>query len=116
MASSSAAWVLGGVRLISSARMMLAKIGPLRNRNSRSPRGRVLVDDLGAGDVGGHQVGRELDALEGQVQRLRQRGDQQRLGQARHADEQAWPRVKMAMSSSSMTSFLADDDLAQLGL
>ena len=35
MAWSRAAWVFGGVRLISSARMMFEKIGPLMNRNSR---------------------------------------------------------------------------------
>ena len=33
----SAAWVLGGVRLISSARMTLAKIGPRTKRNTRRP-------------------------------------------------------------------------------
>ena len=32
-----AAWVFGGVRLISSARSMLAKIGPGRNLYSRAP-------------------------------------------------------------------------------
>ena len=37
MASSSAACVFGGVRLISSASTMLAKIGPRTNRNSRFP-------------------------------------------------------------------------------
>src|SRR3712207_7570033 len=31
------AWVFGGVRLISSARIRLAKIGPLRNSNRRRP-------------------------------------------------------------------------------
>ena len=30
----------------------------------------VVLQDVGAGDVGGHQVGRELDALERQVQDL----------------------------------------------
>ena len=37
MPSSSAAWVFGGVRLISSARMMLANNGPGRNTYFRSP-------------------------------------------------------------------------------
>ena len=37
IASSSAAWVFGGVRLISSARMMFAKIGPRMNRMTRLP-------------------------------------------------------------------------------
>ena len=31
----------------------------------------IFLDHFGAGDVAGHQVGRELDALERQVQRLR---------------------------------------------
>ena len=37
IASSMAACVFGGVRLISSASTMLAKSGPSRNRNSFSP-------------------------------------------------------------------------------
>ncbi len=37
MASSRAACVFGGVRLISSARITLAKTGPLMNLNSRWP-------------------------------------------------------------------------------
>jgi hypothetical protein len=38
IACSSAAWVLGGVRLISSASTRFAKIGPGRNRSLRSSR------------------------------------------------------------------------------
>ncbi len=49
------------------------------------PRLRIFLNDLRAGDVAGHQVGRELDAFEAQVRGLGQRADQQRLGQARHA-------------------------------
>ena len=60
IASSSAACVFGGARLISSARRRLAKIGPGRNSNV----GGALVVDRGAGHVGGHQVRRELDAAE----------------------------------------------------
>ena len=37
MACKSAAWVLGGVRLISSASTMLAKMGPWTNRKLRLP-------------------------------------------------------------------------------
>ena len=103
MASSRAAWVLGGVRLISSARMTLANSGPCRNLNMPLAGGLVFLQHLGAGDVGRHQVGRELDAAEAQVERIGQRADHQRLGQAGHADQQAWPRAKMAMSSSSRT-------------
>ena len=37
IASRSAAWVLGGVRLISSAKIILAKTGPFTNCNVRRP-------------------------------------------------------------------------------
>jgi hypothetical protein len=47
------------------------------------------VQQVGAGDVARHQVGRELDAVEGQIQRLRQARDQQSLGESGHAHEQA---------------------------
>jgi hypothetical protein len=71
---------LGGVRLISSASRICAKIGPAR---SAARGAALLVEHLGAGDVGRHQVGRELDPLERQVEDLRERLDEQRLGQAR---------------------------------
>ncbi|MNC85490.1 hypothetical protein D3C83_10900 [compost metagenome] len=48
----------------------------------------VLHHDLGADDVRGHEVRRELDAGEFQVQRVGERLHQQRLAQARHAFEQ----------------------------
>src|SRR2546430_12145238 len=38
----------------------------------------VFLDDLGAGDVRGHEIGRELDARELEVERLRHRLDQDR--------------------------------------
>ena len=44
---------------------------------------RILLDDVGAGDVGRHQVGRELDAVELEVEHARHRMDEQRLGEAR---------------------------------
>ena len=47
--------------------------------------GGIFFDDVGAGDVGGHQVRRELDALEYQAERLRDGADQQRLGRAGQA-------------------------------
>ena len=81
----------------------------------RRPVGLVFFDDFGAGDVGGHQVGRELDAVEAQAERLGQRGDQQRLGQSRHADQQAWPSAEERDEQFFDDRFLADDDFAQLG-
>src|SRR5215218_1930582 len=51
IASSSAACVLGGVRLISSARMICAKTGPLTNRRLRTPpsSSRISVPVMSAG-------------------------------------------------------------------
>ena len=46
------------------------------------------VQDLGPQDVGGHQVGRELDAGAIQTQDGRQRVNQHRLAQARLPDQQ----------------------------
>ncbi len=59
MTSSSADWVFGGVRLISSASSRLVKTGPCAERE----RGGARVEDQRAGDVAGHQVGGELQAL-----------------------------------------------------
>ena len=49
--------------------------------------GDPLVEDRGAGDVGRHQVGGELDALERQRQDARDGADQEGLGQTWDADE-----------------------------
>ena len=114
MASSRAAWVLGGVRLISSARITLAKTGPARNLNSRVPGRLVLLDHLGAGDVGGHQVGRELDAAELERQGVGQRADHQRLGQPRHAHQQAVPAGEHRHQQLLDHLLLPDDHPAEL--
>ncbi len=77
--------------------------------------GGILVNHLGAGDVAGHQVGGELDAFEGKVQRLRQRGNQQRFGQPRHPDQQRVTTGKDGNQHLLDHLFLTDDDLGQLG-
>ncbi len=46
--------------------------------------GHVLFDDVGAENVGRHQVWRELDAAELEIHGLGQGLDQQSLGQSRH--------------------------------
>ena len=50
---------------------------------------RVFFDDLGAGDVRGHEVRRELDAVEAEIERAREGADHERLRETRHADEEA---------------------------
>ena len=98
IASSRALCTLAGARLISSASTMLAKIGPLRVWNSPSLR----VVDQGADDVGGQQVGRELDSPEGSCTARRQGADGERLGQAGHALDEHVAVDNRAISRRSM--------------
>ena len=58
-----------------------------RHEAQRSMSG-LLVEHLGARDVGWHEVRRELDALEREVEYLRDRLDEQRLGEPRDAGDQ----------------------------
>ena len=105
IASSSAACTLAGARLISSARMMLAKIGPFFDRELA----RRLVVDLRADHVGGQEVGRELDALERRVDGLGERPHGERLGEPRHAFEQHVAAGEQADEQAFDHVVLADD-------
>ena len=71
----------------------------------------VLLEDLGADDVGRHQVRRELDAAEVQRQRLAERAHEQRLAEAGHAFEQAVAAGEQADEELLDHLVLADDDL-----
>ena len=75
----------------------------------------VLFQQLGAEDVAGHQVGRELHAPELQLQRLAERAHQQRLAQARHAFEQAVAAGEQADQQLLDDGVLADDGLGDRG-
>ena len=75
---------------------------------------RVFLNDVRAGDVRRHQVGRELDAVELEVEHLRQRADQQRLGQPGHADDQAVAADEQRQQHLVHHVVLADDQLAEL--
>ncbi len=77
-------------------------------------RAAILLDHLGAGDVGGHQVGRKLDAAKLQRQRFGQRANQQRLGQPRHADQQAMSAGEHRHQQFLDHLPLADDHPAEL--
>ncbi len=94
--------------------MTLAKIGPLRNLKPRLPDSFVFLDHFRARDVGRHQVGRELNAAELQRQGIGQRADHERLGQARHADQQAMPAGEDGDEQFFDHLLLADDHAAQL--
>src|SRR5439155_24438270 len=71
-------------------------------------------NDRRPGDVRRHQVRRELDALEANVEDLRDRTYHERLRQSRHADEQAMsPREDGGQDLLNNLS-LADHDPAEL--
>ena len=81
----------------------------------RLARRAALDDHVGADDVGGHQVGRELDARERQVQRLGQRAHQQRLAQARARPRAARGRPRAARRRPRPRCRLPDHAAPDLG-
>ena len=74
----------------------------------------VFLDDLGAGDVGRHQVRRELNTAERQGQALGEGADHQGLGQPRHAFEHAVPSAEQGDQQLLDDFVLSDDDPGQL--
>jgi hypothetical protein len=74
----------------------------------------ILLDDLGAGDVAGHEVRGELDAFEGEVEGLGQGRDEQCLGEAREADQQGVIAGENRDQQLIDHLILADDHLRQL--
>jgi hypothetical protein len=86
IACSSADWVRGLARLISSAISSWVKTGPAEEAEAAAAVG-ALLHHFRTGDVGRHQVGGELDAPPVQPQHNAQRLHQLGLGQAGHADQ-----------------------------
>ena len=74
----------------------------------------IFFDDVGAGDVGRHQIGRELNAVKTKAQRARQRAHQQRLGGAGKTREQTMPSHEQRDENTLDDVFLAYDDLMHL--
>src|SRR5690606_85862 len=74
----------------------------------------ILEDDLGAGDVGGHQIRGELDAAEIERQAAGERLYQQRLGQAGDPFENAVAAGEDAHQQLLDDRVLPDDDGADL--
>jgi hypothetical protein len=111
-----AAWVLGGVRLISSARTTLAKIGTAAE--TQLPRAGLLVflDHLRAGDVRGHQIGRELNPVVRKIECIGQRVDHERLGEPGNSDQKAVPAREDRDQEFLEDRVLPDDHLAHLSL
>ena len=75
----------------------------------------VLFEDLGADDVRRHQVGRELHPLEAQMQRVAEGAHHERLGEPRHAFEQAMAAGEQTDEQVLDRLLLADDHLPHLG-
>ena len=74
----------------------------------------LFVEHLGSRDVGRHQIRRELDALERQIEDLRHRLDQQGLGQPGHSGNQAVPSGEQGHQHFVDDGVLPDDDLPDL--
>ena len=75
---------------------------------------RLFLDDVGAGDVGRHQVGRELNPVELELEHLRERRNEQRLRQPGHADDQAVAADEQRRQHELDDLALSDDPLLQL--
>src|SRR5207249_4773425 len=74
----------------------------------------VLHDDVRADDVGGHQVGRELDPREGQLETFGERLDQECLAETGHTLQQDVTAGKHARQDVGDDLAMADDDLLDL--
>src|SRR2546425_8641584 len=75
------------------------------------PAVRVLDDDVGPDDVRRHQVGRELDAGEGELEPFGKGLDEERLAQARHALEKDVAARKHTDQDMRDHIVVADDHL-----
>jgi hypothetical protein len=80
-----------------------------------APAGRqVFLDDLRAGDVARHEIGGELDPVEREVERLRNRLHHEGLGQTGNADQQGMAAGQDGRENAFDHVFLADDPAGDL--
>jgi hypothetical protein len=79
------------------------------------PAARDLHHDVSPEDIGGHQVGRELDPIKRKVQHFTQRADQERFAEARHAFEQDMTAGKQGDKSPFHDGIVAHDDFPDFG-
>ena len=82
----------------------------LHERPGAVARGRILFDDVGAGDVGRHQIRRELDAFEQQAEHGGHGSNQQGFCRAGQTRDQAVAADKQADSDLFDDFVLADND------
>src|SRR5207248_10325522 len=93
-------------------------VGEEQVREDRTERGLeitgALVVDPRADEVGGHEVGGELDALELTADRLRDGLHGERLREAGHAFHEEMPAREKRDEDALEQMVLADDDLLDL--
>ena len=111
MHSSSADWVFGEARLISSAITTLANTGPGRNSNSVLCRLKIDRPVMSTG----HQVGRELHPAHRAVDRAGQRLGERRLPDARHVLDQQVALGEQRDQRDADDLGLADDHPLDVG-
>ena len=75
----------------------------------------LFVENFGSRDVGGHQIGRELDTLEIQIQDVSECLDEEGLGQPGNPRNQAMTGGEERDQHLLDGFVLSDDDLPQLG-
>ena len=95
--------------------MLARDHGPWTNLEFAFAGDGVLLEDLGAGDVGGHEVGRELDAIELEVDGAGEGLDHEGLGESRDADHEAVASGEDGGEQVLDDLVLADDDAGDLG-
>src|SRR5262249_25427104 len=84
------------------------------SEDHQSPPGRrLLLNQVGPGDVGRHQVWRELNSRELQVEDARERLNQKRLGQTGNADDQAVAADEQRQEHEVDDVVLADYQLSE---
>jgi len=81
----------------------------------RAPATLSFHDDVGAEDIGWHQVGCELDAAKREFEDFAQGADEERLAETGHAFEQNMTSRKQGNQRIFDDLFLADDDFGNLG-
>ena len=106
--SSMADWVLGCGAVDLVGQTDLGEDGPLLELELPAPFG-VFDYHVRPEDVGGHQVGGELDAGEVQIERLGQGADEQGFPQPRHALQEAVPADEEAREHAVHHLAVADD-------
>ena len=78
------------------------------------PRRAIFLDDFRAKDVRRHQVRRELNPVELQIDRFGELLDEECLGQARHAAQEAVSAGEKRNQNFAYDALLSDDGLREL--